>query len=1098
MVNEKVHMIVTTIDTGTDELSSDHSVRNASRSFRQIFDVPSYERLVSYYSCAYNSRQGWMYISEHYVGFYSFLLSVETKLLLEMKDVQDIKKEKSRRSVFSDALRIITKDNHEYVFSTMFKRDEVYDLLVQLAGQAMLRLLKNSGGDAPGASNSNNDNSFGPFISSPDTKKSSPHRYTDAQHLVKPLKQDLAAQKRNMDYCLHFRLPLSEQLEQVLEAAYTLNRLSSSPTQSSIPTTTEDIRGKIYLSETFLAFESQQRLPQPQQHQHLLWLVFPLYTIKRVERLNMGLSLVITTCHQMEHIFRLQASKSTADRFCGILRDQLKTQTTPYKMLVPFLETCESERMLKVKKPVEPVLVDLSDGDITTVQQHSGLGLEFGYPGDPKQTKDKSKMKLWKHYFTEYGRNLTMLRTPTFGKLVRVGIANNLRAEIWEMCSGSSYLRFANPGVYDDLLKMYAGQESLATEEIEKDVNRSLPEYAAYQTPEGIGRLRRVLTAYAWQNPELGYCQSMNIVTSALLIYGSEETAFWLLNVLVDRLCPGYYSTSMYGALLDQIIFEQLVEQTMPLLWDHFKKTDVQLSVACLPWFLTLYVNSMPLLFAFRVLDCLFMEGPRILFQIGLAILKLNGEELLQTKDDGTFLDILKRFFTTLDNPINDNGGKDGRSSRLTKFNELMLTAYREFSLVTDEMVTDMRRTNQLKVAAGIESYTKRSAIRQLDHTAGFTKDEVAIIYDKFFGALYYAKQHGDRQETQLDIGTFHLLLESVTTWAKRTVQDAGNSNDETALKQNLAEDFINRLYLCFKSDSNMGVSFQDTVNRLSDILHGDLMSLMGFFFHLYRFDGETLGDSELLVMSKELWWLLLQFNGSDEVSAWTTIIGFITQCIEQSKLERGDTGPDAITRQLEELSLTYSDDSTSNNSSNNNSNLRERMNGLDRILDTTTNDPSLSSLCDLSLPSFRMVILTNEPLEMLFDHEFQRSFKLEKSSTERQKSLGRELFENLFDEGRSLAKTSQPQQQRKKFTYTPPPPASSSSTTTTTTQQQNVDSDTTIPSTDFASPNNGTSPVNNNKNGDNEDMSDQVDHLFTELGHLDVQDNGDDPYVLV
>lgn len=117
----------------------------------------------------------------------------------------------------------------------------------------------------------------------------------------------------------------------------------------------------------------------------------------------------------------------------------------------------------------------------------------------------------------------------------------------------------------------------------------------------------------------------------------TEEQAFWTLNVLVDRMCPGYYrqvnpvfcviqvclwmlctySTSMYGALLDQIIFEQLVEKTMPMLWNHFKKTDVQLSVACLPWFLSLYVNSMPLLFAFRVLDYLFLEGPRILFQIG-------------------------------------------------------------------------------------------------------------------------------------------------------------------------------------------------------------------------------------------------------------------------------------------------------------------------------------------------------------------------------------------------------------------------------------------------------------------------------------------------
>jgi hypothetical protein len=101
--------------------------------------------------------------------------------------------------------------------------------------------------------------------------------------------------------------------------------------------------------------------------------------------------------------------------------------------------------------------------------------------------------------------------------------------------------------------------------------------------------------------------------------YQSEEQAFWTLNVLCDRLLPGYYSTSMYGALLDQTILEHLLEKTMPILSKHLKKVDVQLSVACLPWFLSLFINSMPLIYAFRVLDCFFFEGPKVLFQISLG-----------------------------------------------------------------------------------------------------------------------------------------------------------------------------------------------------------------------------------------------------------------------------------------------------------------------------------------------------------------------------------------------------------------------------------------------------------------------------------------------
>ena len=46
----------------------------------------------------------------------------------------------------------------------------------------------------------------------------------------------------------------------------------------------------------------------------------------------------------------------------------------------------------------------------------------------------------------------------------------------------------------------------------------------------------------------------------------------------------------MHGTLLDQRVFESLVHKCLPIIYDHFSAVDVQLSVASLPWFLSLSV----------------------------------------------------------------------------------------------------------------------------------------------------------------------------------------------------------------------------------------------------------------------------------------------------------------------------------------------------------------------------------------------------------------------------------------------------------------------------------------------------------------------------
>ena len=328
------------------------------------------------------------------------------------------------------------------------------------------------------------------------------------------------------------------------------------------------------------------------------------------------------------------------------------------------------------------------------------------------------------------------------------------------MTSGSLYLRLFNPTLYTDTLREFEGRHSLSLDEIEKDLNRSLPEYAGFQSEEGICRLRRVLGAYSWRNEEVGYCQAMNIVTAALLMYFlpllpsfqisnwrftygdanrymSEAQAFFLLSTLCDRLLPGYYSQTMYGTLLDQRVFESLVEKTMPILWDHLVKSDVQLSVVSLPWFLSLYINSMPLVFAFRVLDVFFLEGPKVLFQVGLAILRINGEELLDAQDDGAFISVLKHYFSTLDESAHPNSDNE-KFRAVTRFQELIVVAFKEFSGITQNTIAEQRAKHKDAVLASIESFAKRTQLRNLGpESKRLNPNDLGSAYDRFYKLLY-------------------------------------------------------------------------------------------------------------------------------------------------------------------------------------------------------------------------------------------------------------------------------------------------------------------------------------------------------------------------
>jgi hypothetical protein len=191
----------------------------------------------------------------------------------------------------------------------------------------------------------------------------------------------------------------------------------------------------------------------------------------------------------------------------------------------------------------------------------------------------------------------------------------------------------------------------------------------------GVKKLRRVLFAFAIRNERVGYCQAMNFVAAVFLIHMSEEAAFWALTCVVEDLVPDYYLTSMIGVRRDSQVFAGYIEKKLPKLHEHFQKLNVMYEPLVMNWFLQLFVNTLPFHTTLRVWDVFLHEGVKVLFRVGVTILKVLENILLGTTDFGALYTILTEGID-LSECRNVKGNKDsskkvGSSSKKDNSNSL-------------------------------------------------------------------------------------------------------------------------------------------------------------------------------------------------------------------------------------------------------------------------------------------------------------------------------------------------------------------------------------------------------------------------------------------
>ncbi|XP_061166989.1 TBC1 domain family member 9-like isoform X2 [Saccostrea echinata] len=776
--------------------------KTSTRKFMKLFNMPREEKLVNQYSCSLwkNNipRQGWMYLSVNHLCFYSFLMGKEAKVIIRWTDITKL--EKGNNMLFPESIKVSTREG-EYVFSMLLRSSETFRLMEQLANMAMKQLMQEGGFEEDKT-----------IVDR--TKKRTPKRMSS-------IKRDLDARARSDAFRSAFCLPLDEKLDGDTDCVLWT------------PYNKQHTWGRLYLSSSYICFASRVR--------DLVTVVIPLREVVLVEKVDNAASgelgtdaLVVTTKGKNNFIFsQLPVREFILQKLSDFLsRVEESSDKSPSRQN----STCDSTSNSPADDiQFQPALVSLFH------RRHS----------DELSARETVKEHLWNVHFSEYGRGVCMYRTHKTQDLILQGLPEKFRGEIWMLFSGAINEMATNKGYYRNMVEQSLGKYTLANDEIERDLHRSLPEHPAFQSDLGISALRRVLTAYAWRNPTIGYCQAMNIVTSVLLLYVSEEEAFWLLTSICERLLPDYYNTKVVGALIDQHVFEDLINENLPALHQKLEVLGL-LSMISLSWFLTIFLSVMPFNCAVCIMDCFFYDGARVIFQVALTILDNKQEELLEAREEGEAMTILSSYLENITNKDSTMPHIAHTSSMCGSLSEkkepsvdvanLIDDSYRKYGHITNQDIDKLRLKYRLHVVQHIEDSTKKNVLRSVQTHTLFKDKELEDLFilfkEEYLTSCYWRTSQqpadmGDKFDPsrpyyemyKVDFEQFKTMYLSLSPWA------SGQRAGHLAL----------RTFKFLDDNKDNMINFREFVYVLGVICKGDITQKLKLLYLLHQLPPDEL-----------------------------------------------------------------------------------------------------------------------------------------------------------------------------------------------------------------------------------------------------------------
>ncbi|XP_047190310.1 TBC1 domain family member 2A isoform X2 [Scophthalmus maximus] len=241
--------------------------------------------------------------------------------------------------------------------------------------------------------------------------------------------------------------------------------------------------------------------------------------------------------------------------------------------------------------------------------------------------------------------------SPELKVLLRGGVPQEYRQRVWRWMirARTRTIRCHRPRHYQQLCEKSHTSPHPASRQIQLDLHRTLTTNQNFSSPSSpaLQQLRRILLAFSWQNPAIGYCQGLNrLAAIALLVLQNEEDAFWCLVAVVEAIMPqDYYTQNLVASQADQRVLKDFLAEKLPRLASHFDEHGVDVSLISFNWFLVVFVESLPSDILLPLWDVFLYEGTKVIFRYALALFKYKEDDILKIHDSVEIYQYL-RFFT--------------------------------------------------------------------------------------------------------------------------------------------------------------------------------------------------------------------------------------------------------------------------------------------------------------------------------------------------------------------------------------------------------------------------------------------------------------------